>query len=206
MDHQTIQKEFACINPRHACDETLWLEFKSGDRRAFAILYLRYYKILAQAGAGICYDGDMTMDCIHDLFVEMWKNRHGLGLPHSVKAYLIRSLQRKLLRLLKKKKIRCMPATTRTHTRYWNGSVCWKEDHSRTIAARARKWYPQSNNGAYTQAATGGVPPVLCQPQLCWNSRENGNQHWFYIQPYFKSNGKYATGTGEDARENVVNL
>ncbi|MGN6439207.1 MAG: RNA polymerase sigma factor [Agriterribacter sp.] len=103
-DHKSIQKEFSCISSRHTCDETLWLEFKNGDRRAFAMLYLRYYKILVHAGTGICHDGDMIMDCIHDLFVEMWKNRHGLGLPHSVKAYLIRSLQRKLLRLLKKRR------------------------------------------------------------------------------------------------------
>jgi len=105
VDHQTERKKQERFSHRHqTCDEMLWLEFKNGDRNSFAIIYLRYCKVLMQTGILICDDKDLVMDCIHDLFVEIWKNRGGLGLPLSVKAYLIRSLQRKLLRQLKKRR------------------------------------------------------------------------------------------------------
>lgn len=107
-DYQTIHKEeIISFHRRKTCEETLWVDFKKGDRRSFALLYLRYHKILIQSGISICSDRDLIMDCIHDLFVELWKNKTGLCIPQSVKAYLVRSLQRKLLRQLKKQRSGC---------------------------------------------------------------------------------------------------
>jgi RNA polymerase sigma factor (sigma-70 family) len=37
-------------------------------------------------------------DCIHDLFITIWKNRDNLSQPNSVKAYLLSAIQRKLKR------------------------------------------------------------------------------------------------------------
>lgn len=103
LDQQTIQQEkLGFVNKRQICDETVWIDFKNGDRSAFALLYLRYYRILICTGAGICDDKDLILDCIQDLFVELWKNKSRLGQPQSVKAYLTRSLQRKILRQLKR--------------------------------------------------------------------------------------------------------
>ncbi|MBX3252749.1 MAG: sigma-70 family RNA polymerase sigma factor [Chitinophagaceae bacterium] len=103
LDQQTIQQEkLGFVNKRQICDEVIWIDFKNGDRSAFALLYLRYYKILIRTGAGICDDKDLILDCIQDLFVELWKNKSRLGQPQSVKAYLTRSLQRKILRQLKR--------------------------------------------------------------------------------------------------------
>lgn len=105
VHHQTDRKkQERYAHRQQTCDEMLWPGFKNGDRNSFAILYLRYCKVLTQTGIAICDDRELVMDCIHDLFVEMWKNRSGLGLPLSVKAYLIRSLQRKLLRQLKRRR------------------------------------------------------------------------------------------------------
>ncbi|MBX2924016.1 MAG: sigma-70 family RNA polymerase sigma factor [Chitinophagaceae bacterium] len=103
LDQETIQQEkLSFVNKRQICDEVVWIDFKNGDRSAFALLYLRYYKILIHTGTGICDDKDLILDCIQDLFVELWKNKSGLGQPQSVKAYLTRSLQRKILRQLKR--------------------------------------------------------------------------------------------------------
>ncbi|MCC6290409.1 MAG: sigma-70 family RNA polymerase sigma factor [Chitinophagaceae bacterium] len=86
----------------HISDGELWQDFKNGDKQAFAFLYHRYCNILLQNALGICNDKEMVKDCIHDLFMTIWKNRQRLNIPRSVKAYLLRSVQRKIIRQLKK--------------------------------------------------------------------------------------------------------
>ncbi|MEO5979068.1 MAG: sigma-70 family RNA polymerase sigma factor [Chryseolinea sp.] len=84
-------------------DETVWTAaFRDGSRDALATLYFRYFKFLKAYGQKILLDGDAVKDSIQDLFVEMWNNKERLSIPRSVKAYLIISLQRKLIRYKKK--------------------------------------------------------------------------------------------------------
>ena len=86
-------------------DAVLWSLFKKGDKDAFTIIYRSYLKTLLQSGLRICTDKDFVEDCVHDLFAEIWKNKLNLGLPQSVKAYLTSSIQRKILRQLKKHRL-----------------------------------------------------------------------------------------------------
>jgi RNA polymerase sigma factor (sigma-70 family) len=86
-------------------DTALWLNFREGDKQAFAALYHRYCSIMANICLRISPDGEIIKDCIHDLFAEMWKNRARLALPVSVKAYLVRSVQRKIIRQLKRRRL-----------------------------------------------------------------------------------------------------
>lgn len=86
----------------HISDLGLWHNFKNGDRQAFAFLYHRYFNILLQNALRICHNKEMVEDCIHDLFMAIWKNRQHLNIPRSVKAYLLRSMQRKVIRQIKK--------------------------------------------------------------------------------------------------------
>jgi RNA polymerase sigma factor (sigma-70 family) len=82
------------------CDEAIWSTFKTGDKHAFGILYHRYFKIMYQYGIRIADDQDFVKDCIHDLFVEIWKSRESLSQPNSVKGYLLSAIQRKIIRQL----------------------------------------------------------------------------------------------------------
>ena len=88
--------------PEQEHDRRLWATFKNGDKEAFASLYHRYFKFLIENSLRISSDKDLIKDCIHDLFVEMWKNKINLGIPRSVKAYLSVSIQRKIIRQVKK--------------------------------------------------------------------------------------------------------
>ncbi len=91
-------------NERLAChlknDEMIWGIFKKGDKQAFAILYRRYFKMLFQYGIKMAEDSDLVKDCIHDLFIDLWKNKENLTDPKSVKAYLLSAIQHKLIRQL----------------------------------------------------------------------------------------------------------
>ncbi|MBL0745297.1 RNA polymerase sigma factor [Chryseolinea lacunae] len=88
------------------CDEAIWSTFQLGNRDAFAALYHRYFKILVKNGLRISSDKDLVKDCIHDLFMEIWKNKLNLATPASVKAYLISSIHRKVIRQVKRMRTR----------------------------------------------------------------------------------------------------
>jgi len=84
------------------CDKVIWNSFKNGDKEAFATLYYRYFKFLIQKCFRFCSDKKLIEDCIHDLFLEIWSNKVNLVTPDSVKAYLLCSTQRKVVRQIKK--------------------------------------------------------------------------------------------------------
>ncbi len=81
-------------------DETLWNQFRSGDENAFARLYQNYVQTLYHYCAHFATDRALIKDCIHDLFVELWKHRTTIGPTTSVRFYLMASIKRKLVRHL----------------------------------------------------------------------------------------------------------
>jgi len=84
------------------CDEDVWNLLRDNNKEAFAVIYYRFFKILLQKGLQISNERELVKDCIHDLFLEIWINKINLATPISVKAYLIVSLQREIIRKLKK--------------------------------------------------------------------------------------------------------
>lgn len=81
-------------------DETLWNLFRNGDEDAFARLYQNYVQTLYHYCAHFATDRALIKDCIHDLFVELWKHRSTIGPTTSVRFYLMASIKRKLVRHL----------------------------------------------------------------------------------------------------------
>jgi len=79
-------------------DEAVWHSFKQGDKQAYAVLYQRYFDVLYRYSMRITADRELVKDCIHDVFITIWKNRDNLSQPNSVKAYLLSTIQRKLKR------------------------------------------------------------------------------------------------------------
>jgi len=106
---QLINKK---MNPKPAaisafiqeCDEVVWNAFRNNNKEAFAVIYYRFFNVLLQRGLQICIDRELVKDCIHDLFLEIWKNKMNLSIPVSVKGYLIVSIQRKIIREIKKQR------------------------------------------------------------------------------------------------------
>ena len=75
-----------------------WNQFRKGDENAFANLYQSYVHILYQYCSQFTLDKPLIKDCIHDLFVELWRNRSTIGDTTSVRFYLMASIKRKLVR------------------------------------------------------------------------------------------------------------
>lgn len=76
----------------------IWAQFKQGDKEAYCIIYKKYFEVIFRYGKKINPDRDLVKDCIHDLFVDLWRNRQKLGEPASIKNYLLKSIRRKLYR------------------------------------------------------------------------------------------------------------
>ncbi len=84
-------------------DSILWAKVKLGDLDAFNQLYDNYVDKLYAFGIQHTNDKEYVMDCIHDLFLDIYKYRKKLSDVDNVKFYLFKSLKRKINRKFKSK-------------------------------------------------------------------------------------------------------
>ncbi len=85
--------------------KSLWSEVLGGDKQAFATLFLQNYAHLYNYGRKLYDDGTIVEDAIQDVFATIWQTRKRLSSVSSVKSYLIISLRRRLLRILRKERM-----------------------------------------------------------------------------------------------------
>jgi RNA polymerase sigma factor (sigma-70 family) len=76
----------------------LWNDFRKGNLEAFNAIYYKYIRLLYNYGSKITPDGSLVEDCIQDLFIELWQKRQILSETTSIKFYLFKSLNRKIVR------------------------------------------------------------------------------------------------------------
>jgi RNA polymerase sigma factor (sigma-70 family) len=79
-------------------DYFLWHRFKEGDENAFYLLYDQYADALYSFGKCFLKDHDLIKDCIHDLFLDLYKYKGQLSDTDNIRFYLFRSLRRKLFK------------------------------------------------------------------------------------------------------------
>ena len=90
----------AHVRYKHEEELEFWDQFRQGNETAYANLYQSYVHILYQYCSQFTIDKPLIKDCIHDLFVELWRNRSTIGDTTSVRFYLMASIKRKLVRHL----------------------------------------------------------------------------------------------------------
>ncbi|WP_372653043.1 RNA polymerase sigma factor [Draconibacterium sp.] len=74
----------------------LWERFKNGDDDAFYRIYDQYFNELYSYALNFSKDQDFIKDCIHDLFLNLYKYRKTLSSTDNIQYYLLRSLRRLL--------------------------------------------------------------------------------------------------------------
>ena len=85
-------------------DILLWKKLKEGDKSALEQIYSTYISSLLKYGRKFSRNDQVIEDCIQDLFIELWKNREGIGMTDSIQRYLLVALRRKVIRQLNKSK------------------------------------------------------------------------------------------------------
>ena len=77
-------------------DYYLWKSFKEGEKNSFSNLYDQYADSLYSFGMHFSNDKEFIKDCIHDLFLDLYKYRDNLSMTDNIRFYLLRSLRRKI--------------------------------------------------------------------------------------------------------------
>lgn len=73
-----------------------------GNEQACSSVYHQFSRILYQYGFRFTSNHNLIEDAIHDLFIDLMRNKSTIGSTDNIKLYLLKSFRRKLLRLLKK--------------------------------------------------------------------------------------------------------
>jgi RNA polymerase sigma-70 factor (ECF subfamily) len=88
----------------HMPDLQIWEKFQAGSESAFATIYEQHVGLLYSYGLKLVYDKELVKDMIQDLFIELWDTRNRLAKVQSIKAYLYKSLRRKLISSVSKQR------------------------------------------------------------------------------------------------------
>jgi RNA polymerase sigma factor (sigma-70 family) len=86
-------------------DYFLWQRFKKGDEDAFFHLYDQHIDLLYRFGSQYTQDKDLIKDCIHDLFLDLYKYREKLSDTNNIRFYLFSALRHKILKEQSKKQL-----------------------------------------------------------------------------------------------------
>ncbi len=86
-------------------DTILWNDFIKGGEDAFRLIYDNHVQPLFNFGCNFTHDKGLVKDCVHDVFIDLFKYRSKLGQTDNIKLYLFKSLKRKIARSLNKGKL-----------------------------------------------------------------------------------------------------
>jgi RNA polymerase sigma factor (sigma-70 family) len=79
-------------------DAQLWQQLRNGSELALGKLIKKYFNLLQNYGYKFIRNEDFVKDCVQEVFVEIWTRRNTISQPESVRAYLLSSVRKKILR------------------------------------------------------------------------------------------------------------
>lgn len=97
-----------------------WIKFIQGDSSAFELIYSEYVDDLFSYGVQFYSDKETVLDCIHDLFLSIYRNPK-IAPNVQVKYYLFASLRRRLLRY--------KTSQEKLNFEQLNESISWTDDY-----------------------------------------------------------------------------
>lgn len=87
-------------------DQSLWSGLQTGQSDALSELFQRHHKHLYNYGIKIIANAEIVNGAIQELFLNLWKSRSRLSRAGSVKAYLLSSLRRLIIKELRQSRNR----------------------------------------------------------------------------------------------------
>ncbi|MDR0506093.1 MAG: RNA polymerase sigma factor [Dysgonamonadaceae bacterium] len=85
-------------------DYLLWKGFLSGDIQAYSTIYEKYAKKLIVQGLLFTSDRELIKDCVHDIFVKLYRNHTSLKPVNNLKEYLFMALRNTVISAIMKQK------------------------------------------------------------------------------------------------------
>ncbi len=93
------------VQPSTNNDSQLWQQLKNGSELALGKLIKKYFNLLQNYGYKFVRNEDFVKDCVQEVFVEIWNRRQNISQPDSVRAYLLSSVRKRILRESVRQKI-----------------------------------------------------------------------------------------------------
>lgn len=93
------------VQPSTNNDSQLWQQLKNGSELALGKLIKKYFNLLQNYGYKFVRNEDFVKDCVQEVFVEIWSRRQNISQPDSVRAYLLSSVRKRILRESVRQKI-----------------------------------------------------------------------------------------------------
>jgi len=91
------------IPPLVPDDRDLWRQMRAGEEQALAALFRRHYAALYDYGLKLARQEEPVKDGIQEVFAYLWEKRQTIAPAESVRAYLLASLRRHLLKTLEQR-------------------------------------------------------------------------------------------------------
>lgn len=102
-------------------DTPVWEAFLQGDEEAYTALYRMHVKAMYRYGMSLVSASEaFVLDCIHDVFTEIWVKRSRLSTPDNVRYYLLRALKVRILHLLQRQEKRHLPLSQHDFDELWS--------------------------------------------------------------------------------------
>ncbi|SFE67192.1 RNA polymerase sigma factor [Spirosoma endophyticum] len=79
-------------------DIQLWQQLKNGSELALGKLLANYFNPLQNYGYKFVRNEDFVKDCVQEVFIEIWNRRDRISTPDSVRAYLLSSVRKRVIR------------------------------------------------------------------------------------------------------------
>lgn len=79
-------------------DPEIWRKIREGDAAAMKALYQEYYQELYVFGFRIVADKDRVMDCLHEVFCEIWQKRESISEVVYISSYLKTCVKNRLFK------------------------------------------------------------------------------------------------------------
>ncbi len=88
------------VNYQTESDPGLWILLREGDFQAFEQLYIRHFHHLYLYSFKLTKEKQVSLDCLQDLFAQIWARKERLKIVQSVRFYIMKWLKRDIIRLL----------------------------------------------------------------------------------------------------------
>ena len=88
------------LNHPNINDVQIWQNLLNGQADALELIYQQYADLLSAYGFRLTKNKEIVNDAIQDVFINLWQKRNQLPIVNSIKAYLLKSLRNRILRIL----------------------------------------------------------------------------------------------------------
>jgi len=68
-------------------------KLKNNSKSAFSVIFLTYYQDLVRFAFRFTKNADLSEEIVQDVFVKVWEERSTLEIHHSLKSFLLKSVQ-----------------------------------------------------------------------------------------------------------------